>query len=294
QRRISRTSLLSVENSLKGLRGRFEALVDPDRFAQRQEEERAFRARIDADPALKQAAGGAWDAIARAKAEQKKIQRRYAAVETGGGMGSTLMEFAKTLVRCADELPKPDATRLREYTDSKLPAVKQKLFSTAPIYDEFEVLNLAFSLTKLREDLGPDDPLVKKVLGSDAPRDLAAALVRGTRLKDPALRRRLFEEGKRALDASDDPMMRVARIVDADARALRQEYEDRIESVLKENGERIARAHFALEGTGTYPDATFTLRLSYGQVKGFPQDGKQVPPLTNLAGLFDRATGHEP
>jgi hypothetical protein len=294
EKRISTNALLAVENSLKGLRGRFEALLDPAFFAARRSQEAAFRARIDADPSLKEKYAGAWDAIARAKQAQRQIQKRYAALEGGGGPGSSLMEFARTLVRAAEELPKPDGKRLREFTDSKLPAVKQRLFSTAPLYDEFETLNVAFALTKLREDLGPDDPLVKKVLGKDSPRDLAASLVQGTQLKDPAVRRRLFEQGKKEVEASDDPMIRIARILDPEARAVRKTYEDEIESVLKENDERIARAHFALEGTGTYPDATFTLRLSYGQVQGFPQDGKQVAPLTDLAGLFDRATGSDP
>jgi hypothetical protein len=294
QKRISTNALLGVENSLKGLRGRFEALLDGKFFAARRSDEAAFRARVDADSSLKESCGKAWDAIARAKEEQREIQVRYAALETGGGMGSSLMDFARTLVRAADEIPKPDAKRLREFTDSKLPAVKQKLFSSAPVYDEFEILNLSFSLTKLREELGPDDPLVKKILGKEAPRDLAAALVRGTRLKDLTVRRQLFEQGKKGLEGADDAMIRLARVIDPEARAVRKRFEDDIESVLKENDERIARAHFSLEGTGTYPDATFTLRLSYGQVKGFPQGGRQVAPLTDMAGLFDRSTGKEP
>ena len=203
QKRISMSSLLGVENSVKALRGRHEALLDRAFFASKVAAEQAFRARVEADPALEKSCEGAWDAIARAVEEQRKIQRRYDAVESRGAFGSTLMGFARTLVRLAEELPKPNEKRLREYADSKLPAVRQKLFSAAPIYDELEVLKLAFALTKLREDLGPDDPLVKKVLGKESPRDLAAALVRGTRLKDVAVRRQLFEGGKAAVEASD-------------------------------------------------------------------------------------------
>jgi len=294
QKRISMSSLLGVENSVKGLKGRHEALLDRALFASKVAAERALRARVEADSSLKKSCGGAWDAIAGAVEEKRKIQRRYDAVESRGNLGSTLMGFARTLVRLAGELPKPNEKRLREYADSNLPAVRQKLFSAAPIYDELEILKLAFALTKLREDLGPDDPLVKKVLGKESPRDLAGALVRGTRLKDVAVRRQMFEDGKVAVEASDDPMIRLSLLIDPDARDVRKKYEDEIESVLKKNGERIARAEFEIHGSGTYPDATFTLRLSYGQVKGFEQDGKQVTPVTTLAGLFDRNTGREP
>ena len=294
QKRISMNSLLAVENSVKALRGRHEALLDKAFFESKVAAEQAFCARVEADPSLKKSCGGAWDAIAGAVEEERKIQRRYDAVEAGGSFGSTLMGFARTLVRLAEELPKPNEKRLREYADSKLPAVKQRLFSTAPIYDELEVLKLAFALTKLREDLGPDDPLVKKVLGKESPRDLAEALVRGNHLKDAAVRKQFFERGKGALETTEDSMIRLARLIDPDARALRKKYEDEIESVLKKNGELIARAQFEIYGTATYPDATFTLRLSYGQAKGFEQDGKPVAPFTTLAGLFDRNTGREP
>lgn len=294
QKRISMSSLLGVENSVKALRGRHEALLDRALFASKVEAEKAFRARVEADPSLGKSCEGAWDAIARAVEEQRKIQRRYDAIESRGDLGSTLMGFARTLVRLAGELPKPNEKRLREYADSNLPAVRLKLFSAAPIYDELEVLKLAFALTKLREDLGPDDPLVKRVLGKESPRDLAGALVRGTRLQNVAVRKQIFEDGKAAVEASDDPVIRLSRLIDPDAREVRKKYEDEIESVLKRNGERIARAAFEIHGTAAYPDATFTLRLSYGQVKGFEQDGKPVAPLTTLAGLFDRSTGREP
>jgi peptidase S46-like protein len=294
QRRISTNALLRVENSLKALRGRLEALLDKAFFASKVEAENAFRARLDADPSRKRTYAGAWEAIARAKDAQKRIQRRYAAMETGGTFGSTLLDFARTLTRAAEELPKPNEKRLREFAESKLPALKQKLFSTAPVYDEFEILNLTFGLTKLREDLGADDPFVKKVLGKESPRALAEALVKGSRLKDVAVRRKLFEEGRPALESSDDPMIGLARRVDPDARALRKSFEDEIESVLKRNDELVARAHFEIEGTRAYPDATFTLRLSYGQVKGFPQDGRMIRPITDFAGLFDRETGSDP
>ncbi len=175
-----------------------------------------------------------------------------------------------------------------------MPAVKQQLFSTAPIYDDLEIATLTFSLSKLREMLGPDDPVVRKVLGKDSPRELATAVVKGTKLKDVKLRKALFEGGKKAVDASDDPMIQLARKVDPDARAVRKQYEDNIESVEKKNQELIAKANFEIYGTSNYPDATFTARLSYGQVKGWIESGKQVTPITTMAGAFERNTGREP
>jgi len=294
QKRISTSSLLRVENSYKGARGRFEALLDKAFFGSKVAAERAFRARVDADPKLKDATAGSWDAIARAEQRHREIQRRHSAVEGATGFAGTLMGYARTLVRAAEEITKPNEQRLREYADSRLPAVKQRLFSAAPIYDELEILSLTFSLTKLREDLGPDDTLVKKVLGKDSPHDLAAKLVGGTRLKDVSYRKQLLEGGRASVGASDDPMIRMARLVDPDARAIRTQFEDEIEAVLKKNGELIARAQFEVYGTGAYPDATFTLRLSYGRVRGFEHDGMPVAPLTTMAGLFERATGRDP
>jgi peptidase S46-like protein len=297
QDRISTSRRLSVENSYKGYRGRYEALLDKDFFKAKIAEEQAFRAQIDADAAKRAAYGGAWDAIAAAKEAERKIRKRYGMLEGAGGLTgfqSTLFEQARTLVRAADELPKPNEQRLSEFADSKLPALKQKLFSSAPIYDEFEIQTLTFSLTKLHEALGPDDPLLKKLFGKSSAREVATTLVSGSQLKDIAVRKRLLDGGKVAIDASDDAMIKMARFVDPDTRAVRKQYEDEIESVLKKNDESIARANFEIHGTGTYPDATFTPRVSYGTVKGFAADGVAVMPITRMAGLYDRATGEDP
>ena len=294
QNRIALNRLLGVENTYKGMKGRYEALLDKNFFAAKVAAEQSFRARIDADPTKRATYGGAWDAIAAAKEAQRRILKRYSMVEESGGFSSTLFANARTLVRAADELTKSNEQRLREYADSKLPALKQKLFSSAPIYDELEIQTLTFSLTKLREDLGPDDPLIKKIFGKSSPRELAVALVNGSQLKDIANRKQLFDGGKSAVEASGDSMIKLARLVDQDARAVRKQYEDEIESVLKKNGELIGRANFEVYGTGTYPDATFTPRVSYGQVKGFDADGVTVTSLTRMTGLFDRATGQDP
>jgi Peptidase S46 len=294
QKRTSNALLFGVENGYKALRGREQALLDKDFFASKVAEEKALRDKIARDPEQQKKYGGAWDALAKAQAELRNIRKPFNFLENGAGFQSDLYRHAVTLVRGADERPKPIEKRFREFRDSNLPAITQKLFSAAPIHDELEIATLTFSLTKLREELGADDPVVKKVLGKESPEDLATRLVKGTRLKDVALRKQLWEGGKKAVDASDDPMIKLARLVDPDARAVRKRYEDSVEGPVKKNSELIAKAHFAAEGMSNYPDATFTLRLNYGQVKGYQENGHPVKPITTVAGAFDRATGRPP
>ena len=292
--RTTRARLRSVENGLKGLRGRHQSLADPALLADKREAEAALRAKVEADPKLKATTAGAWDAIARALDTYRSMLIPYRLEEAGFGFPSELFELARTLVRAADELPKPNPERLREYTEGQLPALRQGLLREAPITPELEVLNLTFGFNKLRETLGADDPFVRTVLGREAPEDLARALVKGTRLFDVKERQRLLEGGKAAVEASKDPMILLARRVDARAREVRKRYEDSVESVLKKNGELLAQARLAAHGTTGYPDATFTLRLNYGVVKGWEENGRQVPPLTTFAGAYARHTGKEP
>jgi hypothetical protein len=294
QKRIATSELFSVENGLKARTGALAALHDKAVFAGKAAAEQELRGRVEADPALKEAYGGAWDAIAAAVERQKSFRVPLDYIEYRRGFRSDLYGYARTLVRAADELPKSNDLRLREFTDPKLPAIRQGLASNAPVYGELEVLGLTFSLTKLREALTADDPLVRKVLGDKSPAELAAEVVRGSRLADPKVRLALYEGGKKAVDASDDAMIRLARLVDPDARALRKRYEDTIEAVIDKNAQRIARAQFAIYGTSIYPDATFTLRLSYGQVKGYTENGRQVASFTTLGGAYQRATGRDP
>jgi hypothetical protein len=294
QHRTSNQLLFSVENSLKALRGREGALVDKAFFATLVADEAKLRAAVAEKPDWQKSYGGVWDAIARAQETQKNLRKPYGFLEGGAGFMSDLFSFARTLVRAAEERPKPIEKRFREFRDSALPAVTQRLFSQAPIYDELEATTLGFSLTKLREELGADDPFVRKVLGKESPEDMAARLIKTTKLKDVALRKALWEGGKKAVDASTDPMILLAKKIDADARAVRKRFEDDVEAPLKKNGELLAKARFAIQGTSAYPDATFTLRLSYGQVKGWLENGKMVKPVTVVAGAFERATGRPP
>jgi len=294
QKRIAGSRLFYVENSLKGTKGRVLALRDPEVFGRKIADERELRAKVEADPAMNESYGSAWNAIAEAEKKLRTIESRYVMLEKGDGFWSDLFEHARRLVRAATEFPKPNEQRLREFVDSRKPALTQKVTSTAPIYDELEILTLGAAFTGMRAELGPDDPFVRKVLGKDTPRELAARLVKGSKLRDPKVRKALFDGGETAVNASRDAMIEFARLVEPETRAVRKSYEDEVEAVIKKNAELIAKARFQIYGTSVYPDATATLRLSFGQMRGWEEAGKKVTPVTTLGGAFDRATGKDP
>jgi hypothetical protein len=283
-------------NSYKALRGELEALQARELLLAKAKAEEAFKAELARDPDRARRYLPAFDAIARAQDELRKIRRPLNQLERGQAFQGGLFALARKLVRAAEERPKPNEKRLREYRDSALPALTQGLFSPAPLFDELEILKLGFSLALLREALGPDDPVVKKVLAKASPDELAERLVKGTKLKDVAYRKKLWEGGKAAVAAAarDDAMIELALRVDPDARAVRTAFEDRIEAVVKRSSESLARARFELEGTSNYPDATFTPRLSYGAVEGWEENGRAVKPFTVFAGAFERHTGRAP
>jgi hypothetical protein len=292
--RITRARIRTVENSLKALRGRHAFLADPGAFERKRAEDAALRAAVQADPARTARYGGAWDAISQAVAAERRLWATYRLLEAGEAYGSELFDIARLLVRAADELPRPSEERLREFTEARLPSLKQRLLRPVPIHRELERVTLAFGLRRLRDTLGADDPLVQRALGKEAPEDLARRLVDGTRLDDVALREALLAGGRAAIQSSQDPMIRFALQVDAEARAARRAFEDQVEAALAKNGELLHQAHVAMNGTSGYPDATFTLRLSYGTVAGWRENGRAVPAMTDFAGLFGRDTGRFP
>jgi hypothetical protein len=292
--RLAETLLLDVEDSVKDGKGRFYALADPAIIAARAVAEKALRAKVAADPRLSEPYGQAWDNIQTTLDRFRPVRDRYVFTEGGLGLRSALFRFARTLVRHADERTKPEAQRLREFTDANFPAQRQALVSDVPIYPELEKLTLAFSLARLREALGADDPFVRKALGRSEPAAVAAELIDKTKLADVALRRRLIDADAATIAASDDPMIVFARKIDPDLRAERRAYDDGVVDPLAHNSALIAKAMFAIEGTSTYPDATFTLRFSYGSVAGYRENGRDIPPITNIGGVFARATGNEP
>jgi hypothetical protein len=196
-------------------------------------------------------------------------------------------------VRLAEENEKPNAQRLPEYTDARRPSLELNLYATAPVYDDFEKLKLANSLTFMQSEYGANHPLVQKVLKGKTPEARAAELIGGSQLKNVDFRKQLAAGGRKAIQESNDPMIELARSIDEEARAVRRRYEEEVVAVERSNYAKIARALFEKEGTKLYPDATFTLRLSYGSVKGYSENGKWVPPFTTLGGLYERAAKFE-
>jgi hypothetical protein len=291
--RTAANDLFFVENSYKALYGELQALLDPELLKRKRAEESALRKYV-AHSKLNSHVGDAWDAIAKAQTTYRDIETEYYVKESRRGFYSKYFSYARTLVRGAEERAKPNTERLPEFADAKLSELEQNLFSTAPVYADFENLKLSWSLTKMREWLGADDPFVKQVLGKESPEQVAARLVGTTKLGDPAVRKALWSGGKEALAQANDPFIQLALAIDPAARAIRKRYENEVESVERKNGELIAQARFAQAGTGVYPDATFTLRLSYGEVKGWNERGSPVPSFTDFAGAFARHTGAEP
>jgi hypothetical protein len=256
------------------------------------EAERKLRETVNAD-AAKSAASTAWDDIARAQQRYRDILIPYTWLEGGAAFNSELFGFARQLVRAADERAKPNVERLREYTDAGLARLKPALEAATPVYPAFEEVRLSFSLERMREFLGPDHPIVKAVLGVKSPDERARELIAGSSLADPKVRLKLFESDAAALRASTDTMIVLAREVDTESRRLRKIY-DEVQGIEAVAQQKIAEARFKAYGTQVYPDATFTLRLSYGAVAGWVEAGERVEPFTRLDRLFARATGAPP
>ncbi|HXG11263.1 MAG TPA: S46 family peptidase [Gemmataceae bacterium] len=289
--RRAKDFLFSVQNSRKARLGGLAGLMDPDLMKTKRDEEIKLRAFVAQNPDLKEAAD-AWERIAAAEKVRAANIRNYTLLEAAAGFNSQLFDIARTLLRGAEERTKPNGERLREYRDSNLESLQQQLFSEEPLYDDYETLKLADALMFLAEQLGYDTPLVRGVLAGKSPQERAAELVKGTKVKDVAVRKRLWEGGKKAVDASDDPMIRLARLVDDEARTVRKIFETQVDEVKRQAYAQIAKAKFAREGTSTYPDATFTLRLAFGVVKGYEENGKHIPFETTYAGLYERAKEH--
>jgi V8-like Glu-specific endopeptidase len=292
--RIAESDMFGIENAFKALRGRLQALQDPAVFAVKRKQEAELRDYVNADPARKAKYGGAWDAIAKAQATYRDIALAYSFIERAQGLNSKYFGYARALVRHADERGKPNGERLREYTESALPSLQQRLASTAPVYPDFEKVKLTLSLTKLREWLGADNPLVHDVLGKESPEALADRLVDGTKLGDPSVRMALWNDTGDAVAKSDDPFIVLARAIDAPSRVIRKRMEDEVDSVVDRNSELIASARFEKYGSSVYPDATFTERFSFGEVKGWQEGEQWIKPFTDIAGAFAHATGFEP
>jgi hypothetical protein len=290
--RVAGDAIFSAENSLKAYKGRLMGLEDKDLMAKKTAEEKKLRSEVDANPKLKDAYASAWDAIAKTTKVRKQLYFPLAFVERGFGFNSTMAQYARVLVRVTAEKQKPNPQRLREYTDARLPSLEQQLLSTAPVYRSLNVATLAESLTLMKEKLGSNDPTVRRALNGKTPAEAAKAYIDGSKLDDPAVRKQLYEGGAAAVAASNDPLIVLMRDIDPRARGLRKQWDDKVDAVLRSNSTRIAKARFAIEGTNNYPDATFTLRLSYGTIKGYEERRKFIEPYTTMDGAFQHAAAN--
>lgn len=289
--RVADAELVFVENSLKVLRGEFSALADRSLLERKRTDEAALRREL-AGSRFQQRFGGAWNAVAAAAERRRTVWPRFAAFSRL--TGSELYAQAQTLVRLSAEQAKPNEQRLREFSEAALPAVRQRIEASRPYSNELETVVLAHILTHIREQLGLDDPATKALLGNRSPDEVAASAISETKLRDASARVALMKGGASAIADSTDPLIVLARAVDPYAREARRVLEDEIDSVVDRNAELIAQALFALRGDRVYPDATFTLRVTYGTVKGWTEGGREVTPFTTLQGLYNRHTGSPP
>jgi hypothetical protein len=285
QARQAASRIFSLENAVKVTDGEHKGLKDPAVIGEKQKEEDSFRAKVLANAQWKSAYGSAWESIAAA--ENKAASR--AKEMYFHGLDSDLANLASSIVDYVNEIKKPDGERLPGFHDAQLESLRFRLFSPAPIYPEMEIARMAGALQLDIEGAGKDDPFVSAVLNGKQPVEIAEAVVRGSKLADAAPRKQLVEGGLAAVEASTDPMIVLARKLYPIRHAFTLWLQNNVESVEQQAGEQIGKARFAVYGKTTYPDATFTLRLSYGQLKGYPMNGTKAPSKTTYYGLYDRA-----
>jgi len=281
--------LFSIQNSRKARFGGLQGLLDPKIMARKQaEEKRLWESQGGTDQAVgtPSSLDVAFDAIAAAEKKRAEYIKQYTILEGGAGFHSTLFGYAKTLLRYSDEMKKETKERLPEFGTARIASLKDQLLSPVPTDDEFEILLLADGLTMLANHYGANSDMAKKALGGKSPRERAFELVNGTKVRDPKWRKEQFDS-KAAPE--DDPMIALARAFDEATRAIRKKMETEVDEPKRKAYTTLAKARFALDGTNTYPDATFTLRLAYGTVKGYKEDGKDVPPFTTMEGLYKRS-----
>lgn len=299
--RRARDDLFGDQNNRKRYDGYIAALLDPEIWRAIEAREKKLRDAISGDAKLR-STSTAYDRIKKANAELAKIAPQYDYLEqerrsTIGyraprALSGTLFKYARLLTRAIDERAKPNGERIPMFRDSAKESLELDLFSTSPVYDDYEILRLTDSLTDFAEKFGANDAMVKQVLAGKSPRARAVELISGTKLKDVDLRKRLYGKDAAALQTAHDPLLDLARLIDAPAREARKTHEAQ-EEIKKQAYADIVKARFAVEGTSNYPDATFTLRLSHGTVRGYEEDGKQVAPFTNFAGLYQRSAEHQ-
>jgi hypothetical protein len=290
QTRRAQNELNSIQNSLKVYRGQLAGLKDTGLMSRKTRDEADLRKWVASDAERNKKYGDAWDAIAKAHQTYASFARERRIYDLAGGFNTSLFGYARTLVRLAIEKEKPNAERLAEFTDARLPGIQAALAAEGPFFADYEKLKLADSLGFMMELL-PNDPMVRQIMQGQTPEARATELIDGSKLNDATYRKQLASASRADIEAATDPMIVVARTIDAKARELRRRYDNEVFGVERANYAKIARARFDQEGTKLYPDATFTPRLSYGTVKGYTENGKRITPFTTLGGLYERAAG---
>jgi hypothetical protein len=291
--RLSRDELFSLENSIKAYTGMLGGLRNDALLERKEGQEKELRQAVDNNPEWKKLFAGAWDKIAAAQQVKNSIYEEYRFLDSLG-FYSRYFTFAKHLYQLSQELPKPDGERFPEYHESALQSLYQQLYSPAPVYPAVEMVKLARSLRIMRDRLGPDHPAVQAALKGQTPDRAADRLINGSKLADPEVRKTLGADQSKLAAASGDPMIELVRAINEHWRKVRERYEDEVEAVENAQGALVSRARFAVRGTDVYPDATFTLRLAFGEVKGYRESGRMIPPFTEYKGLFEKATGEMP
>jgi len=292
EKRQANDLFFSIENSLKSWRGQIAGLKDPALMKQKSAAEQTLRDRVAASPDLQARFGDAWPRVEQARKGLPAYNVERVFLEGGFALYSDYFSQARTLLRWSEESAKPNGERLPEYTDARKPQIEREVSSEAPIYPAFETARLAASLALAADKLGPSHELVKQILNGKSPDARAAELVAGTKMGDAATRKALFAGGAEAVKASTDPFIVLARSIDSRAREIRTKYDNEVVGVERDAYAKIAQAIFAAQGDSAYPDGTFTLRLSYGQVKGYEENGRAVAPFTELRGLYVRGDQH--
>ena len=295
--RRAERELFGIRNSRKALIERLAGLQDPAIMAKKRAEEKELRDAVAKDPKLHQADGNGWDEVDATLKTLIGIRDEYNLFAVGPqrsamAFNSELFNIAIELVRMAEETQKPNGERLREYSDAGLSSLKLQLFSDAPIYDDLEIVKLGDSFGMMAEMLGEENQTVQMVLAGKSPRDRASELIRGTSLKDVAVRKRIADGGMKAIQESTDPMIQLALAIDPESRKIRQTFEQQVDEPQRQAYGKIANARFAVYGSSVYPDATFTLRLAFGEARGYTENGQNIPWATALGGTYEHAADH--
>jgi len=290
--REAESDIFGIQNSFKAVTGYEAALKDQELMATKAADEKDLQQYVESSPQRKQQFDDPWPAITKAVDVQKQLYKPLIYLDLLGGFRGDLPRFARMIVRSAYQRQKPNDQRMRDYQDAMLPTLQTRLFSTAPIYKGLEQVQLTESLTEMRDELGAGNPDVQKALDGKTPEERAKELVEGTKLEDVAVRKQLYEGGMAAVKASTDPLIVMMREIEPGAEAIHNRDEDEVQSVFRQKGGEVGKALFAEKGLSVPPDATFTLRLSYGTVKGYMLDSKDVPWFTTMGGAYEHAAAH--